>query len=160
MPQSVRTDAAVYKMNGKRIQLWGNDDLSEFAIIFGSKVLARTNVKAAYVKLVDELISGDWHNSDLRYTLSQWIVYYLSHKYLSDFGSDKTTKQNIDDEKSKNYQNRKYEFIHTSSTKFHRTPRPTIKCTFCNLKYHKDEQRKQHEEFWHKNKTNKNNDHS
>jgi hypothetical protein len=45
-------------MNGKRIQLWGNDNLSEFAIIFESKVLARTNVKAAYVKLVDELIGG------------------------------------------------------------------------------------------------------
>lgn len=139
-------------MNGKRIQLWGNDDLSEFAIILESKVLARTNVKAAYVKLVDELLSGNWYNCDWRYTLSRWIVFYLSQKYLSDFGSDKTTKQKINDEKYKNYQNRKYEFIRMSSTKkLQRTPRPTIKCTFCNLKYHKDEQRKQHEEFWHKN---------
>ena len=93
-------------MNGKRIQLWGNDDLSEFAIILESKVLARTNVKAAYVKLVDELLSGNWYNCDWRYTLSRWIVFYLSHKYSSEFGSDKTTKQKINDVKYNNYQNR------------------------------------------------------
>lgn len=142
-------------MNAKRMQLWSNDNLSEFAIIFESKVLARTNVKAAYVKLVDELIGGDWCDCDWSYTLLQWVVFYLSHKYLSDFGSDKTRKQKFNGVKRKNYQNRKYEFIHTSPVKLQRTPRPTIKCTFCNLKYHKDEQRKQHEEFWHKDKTNK-----
>jgi len=143
-------------MNGKRIQLWSNDNLSEFAIIFESKVLARTNIKAGYVKLVDELMGGDWYNCDWRYTLSQWVVFYLSEKYSSDFGSDKTRKQEANGVKYKNCQNRKYEFIRTSPTKkLQRTPRPTIKCTFCNLKYHKDEQRKQHEEFWHKNKTNK-----
>lgn len=142
-------------MKGKRIQLWSNDNLSEFAIIFESTVLARTNVKAGYVKLVDELIGGDWYNCDWRYTLSQWVVFYLSEKYSSDFGSDKTRKQEANGVKSKNYQNSKYEFIHTLPTKSKRTPRPTIKCTFCYLKYHKDEQRKQHEDLWHKNKTNK-----
>lgn len=140
-------------MNGTRIQLWANDNLSEFAIIFESKVLARTNVKAAYVKLVDELIGGDFYDRDWGYTLSRWTVFYLSHKYLSDFGLDKTRRQKVNGEKR--YQNSKYEFIHTSPAKLKRTPRPTIKCTFCNLKYHKDEQRKQHEELWHKDKTNK-----
>jgi hypothetical protein len=142
-------------MKGKRIQLWSNDNLSEFAIIFESKILARTNVKATYVKLVDELIVRNWYDSDWRYTLSQWVVFYLSHKYSSDFRSDKTRKQEVNGVKSKNYQNLKYEFILALPAKSKRTPRPTIKCTFCNLKYHKDEQRKQHEEFWHKNKTNK-----
>ena len=125
-------------MNGKRIQLWGNDDLSEFAVILESKVLARTNVKAAYVKLVYELISGNWYNCNWRYTLSRW------NKYLSDFGSDKTRKQEANGVKSKNYQNRKYGFILTLPSKSIRTPKPTIKYAFCNLKYQNDEQRKQH----------------
>ena len=31
-------------------------------------------------------------------------------------------------------------------------PRPGLKCHFCNLKYCLDEERKEHEEFWHGNK--------
>ena len=32
------------------------------------------------------------------------------------------------------------------------TPKPRLKCHFCNLKYCLQEERKQHEEFWHSNK--------
>ena len=32
------------------------------------------------------------------------------------------------------------------------SPKPGLKCHFCNLKYCLEEERKQHEEFWHSNK--------
>jgi len=31
-------------------------------------------------------------------------------------------------------------------------PKPGLKCHFCNLKYCLEEERKEHEEFWHSNK--------
>jgi uncharacterized ferredoxin-like protein len=32
------------------------------------------------------------------------------------------------------------------------SPKPGLKCGYCNLKYCLEEERKQHEEFWHGNK--------
>ncbi len=63
-------------MENKR-STWTNDDLSEFAIMFESQMLTRTNEKAAYVKLVDELVDMNLHNCVWNYILSQWVVYYI-----------------------------------------------------------------------------------
>lgn len=35
------------------------------------------------------------------------------------------------------------------------TPKPELKCHFCNLKYCIEEERKEHEEFWHSDKIKK-----
>jgi len=84
----------------------------------------------------------DWH-----YTLSQWVVYFLANKFTALLDS-KTSVQ-------KEYNNEIYSSHNLSlviKVKNKLAPKPGLKCHFCNLKYSLEEEREQHEEFWHSNK--------
>ena len=97
------------------------------------------------------LIEG--YDVDWRYTLSQWVVYYLANKYavLIDSKISVQKEFNIrDDDDNEVYSS--YTVSLVIKVKNKPPPKPGLKCHFCNLKYCLEEEREQHEEFWHSNK--------
>ena len=69
-------------MTKERMELWSNDTFSEFAIKFNStSVVTTSNNSDAIVKMIDECPYKEGYDVDWRYTLSQWVVYYLANKY-------------------------------------------------------------------------------
>ena len=64
------------------MELWSNDIFSEFAIKFNSTSVVTTwNNSDAILKMIDECPYKEGYDVDWRYTLSQWVVYYLANKY-------------------------------------------------------------------------------
>ena len=96
----------------------------------------------------------DGYEFDWQYTLSQWVVYYLANKFtvLLDSKTSIQKEFNIrDDDDSEVYS--LYTPVSLAiKVKNKPPPKPGLKCHFCNLKYCLEEEREQHEEFWHSNK--------
>ena len=91
----------------------------------------------------------DWH-----YTLSQWVIYFLANKFTVLLNSQTSLQKEFDirDEDS-DVDFGLYPFVNrANNVKNKRAPKPGLKCRFSNLKYCLEEERKQHEEFWHSNK--------
>ena len=89
----------------------------------------------------------DWH-----YTLSQWIVYYLANKFTALLDS-KTSLQKEFNIRDEEIDVSLYPPVNRAiKVKTKLPPKPGLKCHFCNLKHCLEEERKQHEEFWHSNK--------
>jgi hypothetical protein len=133
------------------MELWSNDSLTEFAIKFNSTIVVNSsNNPNAIVKMIDECPYKEGYDVDWRYTLSQWVVYFLANKYAVLINSKISIQKefNIRDEVDNE--------IHSSCLviKVKNKPplKPGLKCNFCNLKYCLEEEREQHEEFWHSNK--------
>jgi len=64
------------------MELWSNNSLTEFAIKFNSTIVVKSsNNPDALVKMIDECPYKEGYDVDWRYTLSQWVVYYLANKY-------------------------------------------------------------------------------
>jgi hypothetical protein len=92
----------------------------------------------------------DWH-----YNLSQWIVYYLANKFTLLINSKVPMQKDfkIQDDKYNDADISLYTRVTPAvNVKNKPPPKPGLKCHFCNLKYCLEEERKQHEEFWHSNK--------
>ena len=70
------------------------------------------------------------------------------------------TRKSINKKNSKFIMNEDNEVSFSSYTRANDTikvkrkqpPKPGLKCHFCNLKYCLEEERNEHEEFWHSNK--------
>jgi hypothetical protein len=138
-------------MSQERVELWSNDSLTEFAIKFNSAIVVNSsNNPNAIVKMIDECPYKEGYEVGWRYTLSQWVVYFLANKYAVLINSKISIQKefNIRDEDDNE--------IHSSCLviKVKNKPplKPGLKCHFCNLKYCLEEEREQHEEFWHSNK--------
>jgi hypothetical protein len=137
------------------MQLWSNGNLSEFAIQFKSEFVVKTSENANFDRVIDEVPYIRGCDFDWRYSLSEWVIFYLSNKYAGLLNSrkanaDKEFKLQFDLEDESNVS------VHVGDVKSkvpHKpAPKPTLKCHFCNLKYCLDEERNAHEEFWHQNK--------
>jgi hypothetical protein len=61
---------------------WTSDTFSEFAIKFNSQMVVKTSEFADLIKLIDESPYKDGYDYDWHYTLAQWVIFYLSNKYL------------------------------------------------------------------------------
>ena len=142
-------------MTQKRMELWSDDKLSEFSIKFESSVVATTSNPDVMIKMIDECPYKEGYDFDWHYTLSQWIVYYLANKFTVLINSK------VPMQKDFQIQDDKYDeadvSLYTRDTpaiKVKNKPpqKPGLKCHFCNLKYCLEEERKQHEVFWHSNK--------
>ena len=136
-------------MTQKWMELWSNDNSTEFSIKFESSVVVATSRPEAMVKMIDECPYKEGYDFDWHYTLSQWVVYYLANKFtvLLDSKISLQKEFNIRDEEIDIS-------LYTSvkpdiKVKNKPPPKPGLKCHFCNLKYCLEEERKQHEEFWH-----------
>ena len=138
-----------------RMELWSNDRLTEFAIKFNSVIVVKTSTNPDAMTKIDEGPYRSGYEFDWHYTLSQWVVYFLANKFTALLDS-KTSLQkefNIRDDEDKEVEVSLYPPVNGAiKMKTNPPPRPGLKCHFCNLKYCLEEERKQHEEFWHSNK--------
>jgi hypothetical protein len=146
----------VSDMSKKRVQLWTNDTSSEFEIIYDHRILVRTKEDVNYDRMIDET---DWvaaFDHDWGYTLSQWVPFYFSNKFLNQV-LDRTKKRRFRIDPGSGIDRQSELFTHAKSESRSRPGtkpkvKPGLKCHFCNLKYCLEEERKDHEEFWHPNK--------
>ena len=140
-------------MSQERMELWSNDSVTEFAIKFNSIFEVTTSDDTKTMTKIDECRYRLGYEFDWHYTLSQWIVYFLANKFTTLLDS-KTSMQkefNIPDEDGNEiYSSNNVNLVIKLKNKL--PPKPGLKCHFCNLKYCLEEEREQHEEFWHSNK--------
>jgi hypothetical protein len=147
-------------MTGERMELWTNDTLSEFAIMLNSSPVASTSQESKYTTIIDESPYVAGYDSNWSYTLDKWIVFYFSNKYTGFLGSQKRSKQEeFRLEPNSEFYDNEFDtsipgFIPGLGPipRYISKPRPGLKCHFCNLKYNTEEERKEHEEFWHHDK--------
>ncbi|MDQ5870297.1 MAG: hypothetical protein M3530_11310, partial [Thermoproteota archaeon] len=107
------------------------------------------------VKMIDECPYKDGYDFDWHYTLSQWVIYYLANKYATLLASKISKQKEFKIQGDEVNEVDVSLFTHVDDTikvKNKPPPKPGLKCHFCNLKYCLDEERKEHEEFWHSNK--------
>jgi hypothetical protein len=140
-------------MSQERMELWSNDSLTEFAIKFSSIFEVTTSNDPDMMTKIDECLYRTGYEFDWHYTLSQWVVCYLANKFTALLDS-KTPIQKEFNIRDEDY-NEVYGLYNVSlaiKVKSKPPPKPRLKCHFCNLKYSLEEEREQHEEFWHSNK--------
>src|SRR5437867_2500538 len=65
------------------MQLWTDDTISEFAIIYRSQIAIRTKELAQFTKMIDESPYREGYDLNWGHTLSQWVVFYLANKYAN-----------------------------------------------------------------------------
>lgn len=148
-----------------RIQLWTDDTNSEFAIYLNSDYVIRTNQKIKYTKMIDESVCMQGYNYDWKHTLTQWVTFLFGNNLQISPEKFEISGSPLDliestETKKKNIQKIKYPrkaLLIKSRQKLEVNPRPALKpkllkCTFCNLKYYIDEERIEHEKFWHSDK--------
>ena len=143
-------------MSQGRMELWSNDRLTEFTIKFNSVIVVATSNNAEVTgKMIDECPYRPGYEFDWHYTLSQWVVYYLANKFTALLDSKNSLQKEFnirEDEDRKTDVSLYAPFNPAIRVKNKPPPKPGLKCHFCNLKYCLEEERKQHEEFWHSNK--------
>jgi hypothetical protein len=148
-------------VENRLMELWADNTLSEFAIIYDSKFVIRTKEQGQYTKMIDKSEFVDGYELNWGYTLSQWVVFYLANNYAkiltgsnpdkSEFRLGETLDQiaHSDVDSSLSWLSRG-DKIRTRRVQ----PKATLKCHFCNLKYCLEEERSDHEKFWHSAKIN------
>ena len=138
------------------MELWSNDILTEFAIKFNSAIVVKTSDNPdLIIKMIDESPYKDGYDFDWHYTLSQWVIYYLANKYVVSLDSKiyKQKEFDIHNDEDNEVNISSYTRVNdTIKVKRKLPPKPGLKCHFCNLKYCLEEERNEHEEFWHSNK--------
>jgi hypothetical protein len=141
----------------ERMELWTDDTFSEFGLKFNSKVVVKTSEIANLIKMIDESPYKDGYDYDWHYTLSQWVIFYLSNKYAHALDSKVPRQKEFKTGADEKYDNSLSAYQYESQPRRKPTPKPVLKCHFCNLKYCLDVERKDHEEFWHSDKLSKTN---
>ena len=143
-----------------RIQLWTDETQAEFAILLkNSHYVIKTNEKTEFTNMIDESALMQGYNYDWKYTLAQWVNYHFGNQVLVNI-SETASILNPKPQQEQELSNRKgitYLLPRTKPTSpitesgIELKPKG-LKCHFCNLKYCLDDERKQHEEFWHSDK--------
>ena len=141
-------------MNQECMELWSNDRLTEFTIKLNSITVITTSTNPGVLAKIDECPYRVGYEFDWHYTLSQWVVYFLANKFTALLDSKNTIQKefnirDVDNEAELGL----YPPVNRSiKVKYKPPPKPDLKCHFCNLKYCLEEERIQHEEFWHSSK--------
>ena len=143
-------------MGDQSMELWSNDILTEFAIKFNSAIVVKTSDNPDLIlKMIDESPYKDGYDLDWHYTLSQWVIYYLANKYVVSLDSKIYKQKEFDIHNVEDNEVNISSYTRVNDTikvKRKLPPKPGLKCHFCNLKYCLEEERNEHEEFWHSNK--------
>ena len=143
-------------MGDQSMELWSNDILTEFAIKFNSAIVVKTSDNPdLIIKMIDESPYKDGYDFDWHYTLSQWVIYYLANKYVVSLDSKIYKQKEFDIHNNEDNEVNISSYTRVNDTikvKRKLPPKPGLKCHFCNLKYCLEEERNEHEEFWHSNK--------
>lgn len=144
-------------MTEQLMELWSDNILSEFAIKFNSSIVVSTsNNSDVLVKRLDERPHKTGYDFNWYYTLSQWVIYYLANKYVISLDSkiSEAKEFKINSDENNEVDSSSYTQVNdTIKVKNKPAPKPGLKCHFCNLKYCLEEERNEHEEFWHSKRT-------
>ena len=137
------------------MELWSNDRLTEFTVKLNSVAVVTTTSNPEAMTKIDGCPYRSGYEFDWHYTLSQWVVYYLANKYAVLINSKIPVQKefNIRDDDD-NEIDALYPPVSLAIKVKNKPPKLGLKCHFCNLKYCLEEERKQHEGFWHSNKIN------
>jgi hypothetical protein len=130
----------------KKIQLWSDENGSEFALCFSGTsdaFLAKTSPNSHYVRMVEEAEYIEGERYDWPYMLTKWIdsrsgegiATWVPH--ISDAVSRRQSIE-VPGQKAARKKRKKY----TKQT-------PTLKCHFCGLMYVSEREREGHEKEWH-----------
>ena len=139
-------------MSQERMELWSNDILTEFAIKLNSIVVVMTSNNLDAMGKIDVCPYRPGYEFDWHYTLSQWVVCYLANKFTVLLDSKRSIQKEFDIRDEEIELRSNLSVNPTIKVRNKLPPKPGLKCHFCNLKYCLEEERKQHEEFWHRNK--------
>ena len=133
------------------MELWSNDRLTEFIIKFNSIIVVTTSNNFEAMRKINEYLYRPGYEFDWHYTLSQWVVYYLANKFTALLDSKTSIQKefNIRDDRDNEIDVSLYPPVNRA-IKIKNKPPP--KTRLPDLKYCMEEERKQHEEFWHSNK--------
>jgi hypothetical protein len=130
-------------MTENEIQLWTDETFSQFAISFNTHIIVKTDENVSYTNMIDETSYVTGYDINWHYTLAQWVIYYFSDKYISQ------VKSSGDQPRSFVSRN-KLKFVGRIGRKAKARQKAELKCHFCNLKCCIEEERSEHEKFWHK----------
>jgi hypothetical protein len=142
-------------MSQERMELMSNIRLTEFTIKLNSVTVVTTSNNPDTMTKIDECPYRSGYEFDWHYTLSQWVVYFLANKFTALVDSKSSLQKEFDirDEEDIEVDVSLYSPVNRAfKVKNKPPPKPGLKCHFCNLKYCLEEERIQHEEFWHGNK--------
>ena len=132
----------------KKIQLWTDETFSQFAISFNSQIIVKTDDNVSYTNMIDETSYVTGYDINWHYTLAQWVIYYFSDKYIARVKSSGDQPRAFVSQTSNNST-----FVGRIGRKAREAKqKPELKCHFCNLKYCIEEERSEHEKFWHSKK--------
>lgn len=142
------------------MELWADDTLSDFAIIYDSRTVIRTKEQGQYTKMIDRSMFIEGYELNWGYTLSQWVVFYLANNYaklLTGSNNNKSEfklEENLEDQIVHSDREAGLSWLSRGEKTRSRNvqPKATLKCHFCNLKYCLEEERLDHEQFWHSEK--------
>jgi hypothetical protein len=159
-------------MTEPSMQLWTDDTSNEFAIFLNSKYVIRTNQSANYTKVIDESPCMQGYTYDWKHTLSHWVNYHFGNQVTVNIANactvDNSKTEFLDVQTLKGPDTKlkaeaKVRRLHLtyfdhpknkSESKAKIKPKTeTLKCHYCNSKYFLDEERKEHEKFWHSSTT-------
>jgi hypothetical protein len=136
------------------MRLWTDDRYSEFAIFYQSSMVIKTSENAKYTQMLDESPYRHGYDTNWGHTLSEWVIFYLSNKYANIIrGTEKPTKAQFQLESTNTDTESYIDFVSSSDTldtkPRNKQSKPTLRCHFCKLKYCIEEERIEHEKFWH-----------
>lgn len=138
------------------MELWSDDKLSEFAIKFNSSIVAKTSENVNLVKMIDKYGYKVGYDFDWDYTLSRWVIYYLSSKYAAilNAGTANWKKELLANTGMEGASTSLTSYINftRSKSKCKTILKVRLRCHFCNLKFLLEQERREHEEFWHHEK--------
>lgn len=147
-----------------RIQLWTDENDSEFAIcLIPSSAstpifVIKTNEKVSYTKKIDESVCMQGYTYDWKHTLIHWVEHIYGNKIIMDVNPTiiESEKSAVKAKEKRTWKPVRYNISYGKRN----SGRPagmarsylnkgSVKCRFCNLKYFLEEERNEHEQFWH-----------
>jgi hypothetical protein len=107
-------------------------------------------------KKIDESVCMDGYTYNWKHTLAQWVQFHFGNQIVLNIPDSAIEHQPVKRVEPKRTKFRTSYIKPTKQSKIINKPRQmaglsrgVLKCHYCNLKYCLEEERKQHEEFWH-----------
>jgi hypothetical protein len=128
------------------MQLWTDDTFTDFAIRFNEfGFVVTSNSKSLFSKIIDESDCGDKHSHDWRYTLTEWVNFYLCN--LSN--SCRKAPGAPGSSERRSFKSGRMKSFIQSGLEITNHEDDSLKCRYCNLRYAIPEECEDHIEFWH-----------
>ena len=120
------------------MELWTDNNNTEFAIFLHSNPVIKTGDKVEFTKKIAQASYFYKYKKNWERIIDKWIIFYFSNKYSQELVPSINTDSR-----------QEVPLKFNSSRRPPERRRPKIKCNFCGLKYRSNNERKEHELIWH-----------